>query len=192
MLARWHFKNSFWILLFECPGSVFLMAGGRLMARTGSRRGHRSWRSAVIDCRRQNPLIRKILIALPIIMLGVAIANAGPFEWTLALRPSDVVAGASLQKLRTSHHWKWEFDDQGKFEVAVRKSAFPAPAPQCRMDYLILGMPLYYPENPNRPRCSNAGRSMTPSLPCSRAGRAPCRLMSSRCNTRGRGARVRS
>lgn len=95
-------------------------------------------------------MIGRILIALLISMLGAGIANAGPFEWTITLRASDVVAGASLQKLRTSHHWKWEFDDQGQFEVAVRKSAFPAPAPQCRMDYLILGMPLYYPENPKQ------------------------------------------
>jgi hypothetical protein len=29
MLVRWRCKNSFWILLFECPGSVFLMAVDR-------------------------------------------------------------------------------------------------------------------------------------------------------------------
>jgi len=41
----------------------------------------------------------------------------------------------------------WEFNS-GEFEVAVKKTAIPVSAPQCRMDYLILRMPVYYPEGP--------------------------------------------
>lgn len=82
---------------------------------------------------------------------GAGIACAGPFEWTFILRPFDIVAGESLQKLHARHHWNWKFNEQdGKFEIAVRKSAFPVAAPQCHTDYLILGMPLYYPENPKQ------------------------------------------
>jgi hypothetical protein len=78
-------------------------------------------------------------------------AHADPVTWNFVLRPNDIVVGPSLQKLHTRHHWNWEFDQQdGKFEIAVRKAAFPAGAPQCRMDYLILVMPLYYPENPKQ------------------------------------------
>src|SRR5262245_58298346 len=51
---------------------------------------------------------------------------------------------------RTGASWQWTFDQNGTFEVALRKSAFPAPAPQCRMPYLILAMPNYYPENPKQ------------------------------------------
>jgi hypothetical protein len=91
-----------------------------------------------------------VFLAVVAVTCGVGVAGASSFEWSLILHPSDVVAGESLQKLQTRHHWKWEFDDQGKFEIAVRKSAFPVAAPQCHMDYLILGMPLYYPENPKQ------------------------------------------
>ena len=45
------------------------------------------------------------------------------------------------------HRWVWEFN-AGEFEVAVRKTAIPVSAPQCQMEYLILRMPVYYPENP--------------------------------------------
>lgn len=51
---------------------------------------------------------------------------------------------------RTGASWQWTFDQNETFEVALRKSAFPAPAPQCRMPYLILAMPNYYPENPKQ------------------------------------------
>jgi hypothetical protein len=59
----------------------------------------------------------------------------------------DFIAGADLQKLNVKHKWAWKFIG-GEFEVAVKKAAIPIPAPQCRMDYLILRMPMYYPENP--------------------------------------------
>ena len=70
--------------------------------------------------------------------------------WPLTLHPSDVIVGEALAKLHTRHEWQWRFDTNGKFEVALLKSASPVPAPQCRMPYLILGMPLYYPETPKQ------------------------------------------
>jgi hypothetical protein len=70
---------------------------------------------------------------------------AGP-GWTVVLRAGDFVVGPDLQKL-SARRWAWN-SDGGQFEVAVRKSAIPVPAPQCRMEYLILKMPAYYPENP--------------------------------------------
>jgi hypothetical protein len=78
-------------------------------------------------------------------------AHADPVTWSFILHPDDIVAGPSLQKLPTRRHWNWQFDEPaGTFEIAVRKVAFPATAPQCRMDYLILSMPSYYPENPKQ------------------------------------------
>jgi hypothetical protein len=63
------------------------------------------------------------------------------------LRSADIVAGQELQKLNSARKWMWKFTD-GQFEVAVRKSAVPVAAPQCKAEYLILKMPMYYPENP--------------------------------------------
>jgi hypothetical protein len=83
--------------------------------------------------------------------LVVSTAHADQLTWTFVLHPNDIIAGPSLQKLHTRHHWSWEFNEpDGKFEIAVRKAAFPAASPQCRMDYLILSMPVYYPENPKQ------------------------------------------
>lgn len=73
----------------------------------------------------------------------VGYANDG--AWTTVLHSADFIIGRDLQNLGTRHHWAWKFT--GGFEVAVRKSAIPVPAPKCRMDYLILTMPVYYPEN---------------------------------------------
>jgi hypothetical protein len=70
--------------------------------------------------------------------------------WTITLHPSDIIVGETLAKLHTRHEWQWRFDNDGKFEVALVKSASPVPAPQCRMPYLILAMPLYYPETPKQ------------------------------------------
>jgi hypothetical protein len=93
----------------------------------------------------------KILLALVTILFSIRAADAESFEWTVPLRASDIVVGEGLRKLHTRHHWIEEFDEQnGKFEIAVRKSAFPVAAPQCHMDYLILDMPLYYPETPKQ------------------------------------------
>lgn len=78
-----------------------------------------------------------------------AAAAPGPV-WTMTLHPADIIVGEALAKLGTRHEWQWRFDRDGKFEVALVKSASPVPAPQCRMPYLILGMPLYYPETPKQ------------------------------------------
>ena len=95
--------------------------------------------------------MRKIFLVLVAIGFGVGIADAGEFEWTFILRPPDMVAGAEPAKAAGAPPLAMGIRRQGgKFEIAVRKSAFPAAAPQCHMDYLILGMPLYYPENPKQ------------------------------------------
>jgi hypothetical protein len=78
-----------------------------------------------------------------------AVAAPSPV-WTMTLHPADVIVGEALAKLKTRHEWQWRFDNDGKFEVALVKSASPVPAPQCRMPYLILAMPLYYPETPKQ------------------------------------------
>lgn len=78
-----------------------------------------------------------------------AVAAPSPV-WTITLRPSEIIVGEALTKLQTRHQWQWRFDNDGKFEVALVKSASPVPAPQCRMPYLILAMPLYYPETPKQ------------------------------------------
>lgn len=70
----------------------------------------------------------------------------GP-TWTALLRAGDFIVGPDLQKLKARHKWAWAFNG-GEFEVAVRKTAIPVGAPQCRGEHLILRMPLYYPENP--------------------------------------------
>ena len=89
------------------------------------------------------------LIACLFTCVTGAAAAPGPV-WTMTLHPSDVIVGEALTKLKTRHEWQWRFDDSGKFEVALVKSASPVPAPQCRMPYLILAMPLYYPETPKQ------------------------------------------
>jgi hypothetical protein len=85
---------------------------------------------------------------LPFYSLG-AHSNtvAADWKWTVVLRPNDMIVGEPLQKLNTRRHWAWKFDN-GTFEIAVRRSSIPIPSPNCRMDYLILTMPLFYPENP--------------------------------------------
>lgn len=78
-------------------------------------------------------------------------AAAAPWPvWTFTLHPADVIVGEALAALKTHRQWQWRFDKDGKFEVALAKAASPVPAPQCRMPYLILAMPLYYPETPKQ------------------------------------------
>jgi len=74
----------------------------------------------------------------------------------MTLHPAELIVGEALAAPKTRHEWQWRFDANGKFEVALAKSASPVPAPQCRMPYLILAMPLYYPETPKQ--ASLAGR----------------------------------
>jgi len=90
-----------------------------------------------------------VLMALGLLSLQAASGEPAPPAgamptWTLAFSPEDIVIGPRLKAIRTRHRWS-----QG--EVAVRKSAIPIPAPGCRMDYLILTIPSYYPEHPNQP-----------------------------------------
>jgi hypothetical protein len=83
--------------------------------------------------------------------LVVGTARADELTWTFGLSPNDIIAGPSLQKLRSRHHWSWEFNEQaGTFEIAVRKAVFPAASLQCRMDYLILSMPSYHHDTPKQ------------------------------------------
>jgi hypothetical protein len=69
--------------------------------------------------------------------------------WTIVLHAKGYVIGDSLKRLQTRRAWVADFDDRlGGFEIAVRKTAVAIPAPQYRMDYLILKIPFYYPETP--------------------------------------------
>src|SRR4051812_36139913 len=93
--------------------------------------------------------ICRVIGFISLLLLGMAgTVRANELTWDFILRPSDIVVGPTRKNLHPRRHWKWAFDQGGAFEVAVRKSAFPVPAPHCRMDYLILSMPLYYPETP--------------------------------------------
>jgi hypothetical protein len=92
--------------------------------------------------------IRFLTLCLFACLTSAAVAQ-GPV-WTIILNPTNVIVGEALAKLQTRHEWQWRFDSNGKFEIALLKSASPVPAPQCRMPYLILAMPLYYPETPKQ------------------------------------------
>lgn len=99
--------------------------------------------------------MRKLLTALLGMLVSLqppvaACAEEAP-AWTIVLRPADYVIGPALAQLRTRRTWAAEFDKGfGRFEIAVRKKAVPIPAPQCRMDHLILKIPFYYPETPKQ------------------------------------------
>jgi hypothetical protein len=82
--------------------------------------------------------------------LLLAAAHAAEPTWTAVLHPDDFVMGKDLPKLGAHRTWLATFTTDGQFEIAVRKSAVPVPAPGCRMAYLILRMPAYYPENPKQ------------------------------------------
>jgi hypothetical protein len=90
------------------------------------------------------------LLTLCLVASAAGPAAAQQQTWTVVLRPSEIIVGEALTKLHTRHQWQWRFDSNGKFEVALAKSASPVPAPECRMPYLILAMPLYYPETPKQ------------------------------------------
>jgi hypothetical protein len=71
--------------------------------------------------------------------------------WTISLRPTDFVIGAALAQFHTRRAWLSGFDERsGSFEIALRKKAVAISAPRCQMDYLILTIPSYYPENPKQ------------------------------------------
>jgi hypothetical protein len=91
--------------------------------------------------------------ALILATCGCAKADAAIKEWTVRLHSGDIVVGQQLEKLNSRHHWLWQFSNdnfEGKFDIAVRKSSIPILAPKCRMDYLILTRPEYYPETPKQ------------------------------------------
>jgi hypothetical protein len=97
---------------------------------------------------------KKFGAIVPILVLFCAqIAVAGEQEavWTIVLQPHDIIIGDALKRLHTRHTWVDGFDDRsGAFEVAVRKGSVAIAAPRCHMDYLILKIPFYYPENPKQ------------------------------------------
>ena len=102
--------------------------------------------------------MQKLPIAL-LSMLAVAQPVALRAEeapaWTIVLHPADYVIGEALAKLGTRRTWPAKFDERaGGFEIAVRKKAVAMPAPQCRMEFLILKIPFYYPENPKQASAS--------------------------------------
>ena len=81
---------------------------------------------------------------------SVAAVAASEPAWTIVLHPKDYVIGDALKQLQTRYKWTSGLDDKGGFEIALRKNAVAIPAPQCRMDYLILKIPFYYPETPKQ------------------------------------------
>jgi hypothetical protein len=92
------------------------------------------------------------LLAMFILTCAPAHVWAGEVPaWTLKLRPGDFVIGPALAQLRTRRTWEAKFDERsGSFEIALRKKATAIPAPRCQMDFLILKIPFYYPENPKQ------------------------------------------
>lgn len=80
-----------------------------------------------------------------------AISAEEAAAWTIVLHSTDFVIGGALAKLRTRRTWAAGFDESsGAFEIAVRKKAVAIRAPRCQMDFLILKIPFYYPENPKQ------------------------------------------
>ena len=92
------------------------------------------------------------LVAMSILTCSPASASAEEVAaWTIMLRPTDFVIGAALVQLRTRRTWIAGFNEgSGSFEIAVRKNSVAVRAPRCRMDFLILTIPFYYPETPKQ------------------------------------------
>jgi len=91
-----------------------------------------------------------------LVLAALAVTQAAPAAaedaaWTIVLHANDFVVGEALSRLHTRRSWAAGFDERlGTFDVAVRRAAVPIPAPNCRMDYLILTIPRYYPETPKQ------------------------------------------
>jgi hypothetical protein len=103
--------------------------------------------------RQHHRRIGPMLAGIVLLFLAVAstTASAAPNDWRITLQAGDFVIGPKLDHLHTHRSWRSFFDDQsGTFEVALKKSASPVPAPACKMDYVILGMVEYYPEDPRQ------------------------------------------
>ena len=92
------------------------------------------------------------MIALALVLAKPHAAAATDVEgtWTITLHPSNFILGPALRQLQTRHPWAAGFDERSGFEVALRKTSVAIPASKCRMDYLILQIPTYYPENPKQ------------------------------------------
>ncbi len=95
-------------------------------------------------------LVAAIMLACPPRTVAASLETA----WTITLRPGDFIIGPALKQLHTRHAWAGLNEQSGLFEVALRKTAAPIPAPKCRMDYLILTIPAYYPETPKQASAS--------------------------------------
>src|SRR5205807_1020715 len=108
---------------------------------------HDSWHSAGM-----RKVSAAALVALSVLALAPSPAPADDVPaWTITLRPADFVIGPALAQLHTRRTWAAGFDEQpGGFEIALRKKAITIPAPSCNMDFLILKIPSYYPENPKQ------------------------------------------
>lgn len=93
-----------------------------------------------------------ILLAMFVLAILSSPASADEVPaWTITLRPADFVIGPAIAQLRTRRTWQAGFDEKsGGFEIAVSTKAVTIPAPSCTMDFLILKIPFYYPENPKQ------------------------------------------
>jgi hypothetical protein len=98
--------------------------------------------------RPQRGRLAAVILSLSFLAIGPAAGEDA--AWTIALHSKDFVVGSALSLLKTRHHWVEQFDARGNFEVAVSRTAVAIPSPQCRMNYLIVRIPFYYPENPKQ------------------------------------------
>lgn len=98
--------------------------------------------------------MQKLWASLALLLVstcGPAVAAAPEPAWIIVLHAQDFVIGDALKRLHTRYAWAAVFDEKsGAFEIAVRKAAVSIPSSHCRMDYLILKIPFYYPETPKQ------------------------------------------
>jgi hypothetical protein len=118
--------------------------------------------------------VRTLTVIFIFIVAFCDAASAAEGKWVATLHSDDFIVGRDLQKLRTVHQWMWKFD--GGFEVAVRKSSIVLPAPKCRMDYLILKMPSYYPESPAQASLSERQAVYDALVSIKKAGKGSLRV----------------
>jgi hypothetical protein len=76
----------------------------------------------------------KAIVSFLLIALTSGVSSSAEGNWKAVLHADDFIVGQDLHRLTTHHRWKWKFEE-GFFEIAVRKSAIPIPAPKCRMHY---------------------------------------------------------
>jgi hypothetical protein len=127
----------------------FVRPGDERARWSARRRRHKTAALSLVFC------VQSLLAGFAAVPIAAAAQNATRAEdtpsWTIVLRPADFAIGAALDQLHTRRKWAAGFDEQrGGFEVALRKKAVAIPAPKCRMDYLILTIPFYYPETPKQ------------------------------------------